>query len=84
MKVSGKLTRVGKWWAAEIAALGVFTQGKTREEVLEMVADAIETLVNQEGFRAKVHKSVEDDCFEISTNDYDKLIELIVSSLREI
>jgi predicted RNase H-like HicB family nuclease len=39
MRFEGKLTRDGKWWLAEIPLLDATTQGHTRKEALEMIAD---------------------------------------------
>jgi hypothetical protein len=54
MRVHGNLKHSGKWWEAEIPALGIYTQGRSHADALRMVADAIESLVNKRGFRAKV------------------------------
>jgi predicted RNase H-like HicB family nuclease len=51
MKLTGKLFKDGKFWLIEVPILDVMTQGHTRKEAFEMIADAIETLVDKENFK---------------------------------
>ncbi len=44
MFFEGKIIKSGKFWAAELPAFCVYTQGKTRKEAFEMLADAVSTL----------------------------------------
>src|SRR5689334_1019557 len=44
-----------KWWLAEVPLLDVMTQGKSERDVYRMIADAVEFLIDQEGFKADVH-----------------------------
>lgn len=55
MRFEGKVVRDGRWWLAEIPLLGAMTQGRTRKEAFEMIADWLETMINTKGFRATVH-----------------------------
>lgn len=43
-----------KYWEVKIAELGVFTQGKSEKDAYAMAADALETLVDEKGFRVEV------------------------------
>lgn len=47
MRFPGKIYKDGKFWLAEIPILEAMTQGHTRKEALEMVADMVETMVNK-------------------------------------
>jgi predicted RNase H-like HicB family nuclease len=43
MRFEGRLLREGRWWLAEVPMLQALTQGRTRKEALEMIADWLET-----------------------------------------
>lgn len=68
MRFSGRVFKEGRYWAIEIPILGVVTQGRTKTDAYEMIADAIESLVNREGFKIKVYPG-EGDYFEIGASD---------------
>ena len=68
MRFEGKLTRDGRFWLAEIPLLEALTQGRTRKEAFEMIADWLETMVNRPGFRARVHPRRGSE-FEVSGSD---------------
>jgi len=54
MRLSGRVFKVGRYWAVEVPMLGVVTQGRTRKEVFEMIADAIQALANKRAFHVEV------------------------------
>lgn len=54
MRLAGRVFKVGKYWAIEAPILDVVTQGHTKKEAYEMIADAIESLVNKKGFKVEV------------------------------
>jgi predicted RNase H-like HicB family nuclease len=82
MRFEGKLTRDGKFWLAEIPLLDAMTQGRTRKEALEMIADWVETMVDRRGFRAEVHPRGKAE-FEISANSPAALTALLLRRRRE-
>lgn len=82
MRFEGKLTRDGKWWLAEIPLLDAMTQGKTRKEALDMIADWVETMVNRRGFRAAVHPRGKSE-FEVSGNSAAAMTALLLRRRRE-
>ena len=55
MRFRGTVKKGEKFWLVEVPALDVMTQGHTRREALEMIADAIEVLVDQPDFKVEVH-----------------------------
>ena len=81
MRLEGRLTRDGRWWIAEIPLLDAMTQGRTRKEAHEMAADLVETLVDREGFEARVHAG-RGDSFELSTSDVPGLVALLIRRAR--
>jgi len=58
------------------------TQGRTRKEALQMVADWMETLVNRDGFKAEVHPRGRNE-FEISGSDAAAMTALLLRRRRE-
>jgi predicted RNase H-like HicB family nuclease len=54
MRLAGRVFKSGEYMAIEVPILGIVTQGRTKKEAFEMIADAIESLVNKEGFKLEV------------------------------
>jgi len=81
MRLEGRVFKVGKSWAIEVPILGVVTQGKTKREAYEMIADAIESLVNKKDFKVQVHTS-RGEYFEIQANDNAALIAFLLRRQR--
>jgi len=81
MRFAGVMKRVGRFWAADVPLLGLHTQGRSRREAREMVADALETLVNREGFAVQVIQGG-DGYFEVSASDISPLVAMMLSHLR--
>lgn len=82
MRFEGKLTREGRWWLAEIPLLEAATQGKTRAEAFEMIADWLETMVNRKHFRARVFPTGK-HTFEVSGSDAAAMTALLLRRRRE-
>ena len=83
MKIEGRLKRDkgDKYWGAEISEVGVFTQGKTRKEACEMAKEAVELLVDKEGFFVDVELSKK-GTFLVAPNDIGPVIALILKQKR--
>ena len=73
----------GKFWLIEAPALDVMTQGRTKKEAYEMLADAVELLVNDPDFKVKVHVASKGQDVTLSANDPDQLIALMLRRQRE-
>lgn len=82
MRFEGKVVRDGRFWLAEIPLLDAGTQGRTRAEALEMVADWLETMVNRADFHAQVHPRGKNE-FEVSGNDAGAMIALLLRRRRQ-
>ncbi len=56
MKIEGKLEKkAGETiWGVDIPEIGIFTQGRTKKEACEMAKEAIELVVNLEGFEVVI------------------------------
>jgi len=83
MRFSGKVFKDGKNWLAEVPILDLMTQGTTKKEAYEMVADMIESMVNKEGFKAGVFKG-KNNTFEIGSKETKHLVSLLLQRKREI
>lgn len=82
MRFGGRVWKDRGVWLVEIPALDVMTQGRTRREALEMIADAIEGFVDKRGFRAVVHVG-SDDRIEVGSADAAALTALLLRRRRQ-
>lgn len=81
MRFRGRLEKAGSFWAVEVPILDVATQGRTKKEALEMIADAVESLANKPGFKAVVFPGPEDD-LEIGATDDATMAALLLRRAR--
>jgi predicted RNase H-like HicB family nuclease/DNA-binding XRE family transcriptional regulator len=82
MRFRGRIVRDGKFWFIEVPALNVMTQGHTRKEALEMIADAIESLVNESGFKVDVYAK-RGEGFEVGSADTSRLTAFFLKRRRQ-
>jgi DNA-binding transcriptional regulator YiaG len=83
MRFSGRIYKDGKFWLAEIPILDLMTQGRTKKEAYEMVADMLETIVNKDGFKVNVFKGA-NNTFEVGSSEAKHLIRLLLQRKRKI
>lgn len=81
MKFEGRVYKSKSFWLAEIPALDLMTQGKTRKEALVMIKDALELLVNERGFSVDVLEQ-EKNIFHIVSQDTKPLLALMLHRQR--
>jgi DNA-binding XRE family transcriptional regulator len=81
MRLAGRVFKVGKFWAIEVPILGVVTQGYTKKEAYEMIADAIESLVNKKGFKVEVFPG-KGEYFELGSPDLSTLTAFLLRRQR--
>ena len=82
MRFEGRVFRVGKHWAVEVPILDVASQGRTKREALEMIADAVESLINRPGFRLDVFPGAGAH-IEVSSEDQATLTALFLRRARQ-
>jgi len=82
MRLKGRYYKDGTFWLAEIPLLDAMTQGRSRRELFEMVADLVETLVDQPEFSAHVYPGADGE-FELSGSDTQALLGLLLRRQRE-
>jgi predicted RNase H-like HicB family nuclease len=68
MRFAGRVTKDGKYWSIEVPILDVITQGLSKKDAYFMIADAIEMLVDKEGFKVDVYPG-KGEYFEIGSKD---------------
>ena len=83
MRFSGKIYKDGTFWLAEIPILDLMTQGRTKREAYEMVADMLDTMVNQKDFEITVFKGKK-DTFEVGSSDAKYFVRLLLQRKREL
>lgn len=81
MRFSGRIFKDGRFWLIEVPVLGVMTQGFSRKEAYFMIADAIESLVNDPDFSITVFPG-QGDYFEIAASSDATLIAFMLRRER--
>lgn len=81
MRIAGKVFKSGKFWAIEVPMLGVVTQGRTKREAYEMIADAIEMLIDQDEIKIDVYPG-RGEYFEISSTNVPALVAFMLKRKR--
>ncbi len=81
MRFGGRIIKSGRYWAVEVPILGVVTQGRTKKEAYEMIADAIESLVNKEGFKVEIYPG-NGEYFEVYSQDLAVMIAFLLRRQR--
>jgi hypothetical protein len=81
MRFAGRIFKSGRFWAIEVPILDVFTQGRTKKEAYEMIADAVESLASRKGFRVRVYQTRVGE-FEIGASDQAVLTALLLRRAR--
>ena len=71
-----------KYWLVEVRLLDVMTQGTSKDDAYCMIADAIETLVDQKGFKIDV-RPLGGDAVTIGATQEGVLIALMLKRQRE-
>jgi len=82
MRFHGRVYREGKFWLAEVPVFNAMTQGRTRKEALDMIADWFETMANRKGFSVDTHQVGRDE-FQISSSDARTMVSLLLQRQRQ-
>jgi DNA-binding XRE family transcriptional regulator len=82
VRLAGRVFKCGKYWAIEVPILGVVTQGRTRKEAFEMIADAIVSLANNPELEVDVHPGT-GEAFTVGSKDSAALAAFLVRRVRE-
>jgi hypothetical protein len=82
MRFAGRVFKTGRFWAVEVPILDVVTQGRSKKDALEMIADAVETLANRSGFKIDVFPGA-GEYFEVGAEDQAILTGLLLRRARQ-
>jgi len=82
MRFQGKLRRDGKFWLAEVPVFDAMTQGRTRKDALDMIADWFVTMADRKGFSVEIHP-VGRHGFEASSTDTRTMVSLLLQRQRQ-
>jgi len=82
MRFQGRVYKDGKQWLAEVPVFDAMTQGRSRREALEMIADWFVTLANRKRFSVDIHVSGTDE-FEVGSADSRTMISLLLQRQRQ-
>ncbi|MCK4412702.1 MAG: helix-turn-helix transcriptional regulator [Candidatus Eisenbacteria sp.] len=82
MRFAGRVFRVGRYWAVEVPILDVVSQGRTKKDALEMIADAVESLANRPGFKLDVFPGA-GEYLEVGSKDQAALTALLLRRARQ-
>src|SRR5215813_8215804 len=72
----------GIWWSAHCDSAGIFTQGKSRADAMQALADAFEDVVNREDFKVTV-TALEGDEVSVESSDPALLLGGVLRYQRE-
>lgn len=89
MELEGKIWKSKKFWLVEVPALDAMTQGRSREEALEMIKDLIkEMLINY--FHEGINRNIEINIIDykgkligVTTNNNSIILALSLRRQRE-
>lgn len=84
MKIEGKVAKAGRYWAVEIPALRIHTQGTSRGDALEMGLDAVKLHAEELGvdIPLSVEAGIGND-FYIASDDVAGLLAFIMRRQRQ-
>lgn len=72
----------GKFWAVEIPALDIHTQGRTKKEAYEMAADAVSVIIDDSSVDVSIVRK-EGVFFKVECSDMRKVFPVLLRRLRE-
>jgi predicted RNase H-like HicB family nuclease len=84
MRFEGRVwkNKGSKYWLVEVPLLDVITQGTSKNDAYYMIADAIEALVNQKGFRVDVRPHG-NESFTVGSSLESWMVALMLKRQRE-
>lgn len=82
MRFPGRLQREGQHWLAEVPVFDAMTQGRTRAEALDMIADWFASMVDRPRFVVRI-VNVRGPDFEIAAADTRPMIGLLLRRQRQ-
>lgn len=82
MRFQGTVYKDSGVWLAEVPLFDAMTEGRTKNDALNMMRDWFETMVHVDGFEVGVHSGRHGE-FEVSANDLRQMIGLLLRRSRQ-
>ncbi len=82
MRFQGTVYKDSGVWLAEVPLFDAMTEGRTKNDALDMIRDWFETTVHADGFKVDVHSGRHGE-FEVSANDLRRMIGLLLRRCRQ-
>ena len=82
MRFQGTVYKDSGVWLAEVPLFDAMTEGRTKNDALNMMRDWFETMVHVDGFEVRVHSGRHGE-FEVSANDLRQMIGLLLRRSRQ-
>lgn len=82
MQLTGKVTKIGKYWAVSCQALQIDTQGLSRKDGLAMMIDAIRVLLEKPDYHIETTLAGGED-FVMTFKDPKPVLALMVQRTRQ-
>jgi DNA-binding XRE family transcriptional regulator len=84
MNLEGRIwkSETSRYWLVEVQDLDIVTEGSSRRDAADMLRDAVESLVNREGFRVRVTVDRDGRC-RVGSNDDAVLLAFMLQRLRQ-
>jgi DNA-binding XRE family transcriptional regulator len=84
MNLEGRIwkSETSRYWLVEVHDLDILTEGFSRRDAADMLRDAIESLVNRDGFRVRVTVGRDGRC-KVGSNDDAVLLAFMLQRLRQ-
>jgi len=81
MRLAGRVFKSDNYWAIEVPILGIATQGHSKKDAFDMMADAIESLINKKDFKVNIYPGKK-SYFEIASEDVATLTAFLLRRQR--
>ena len=82
MRFQGTLRKDGGFWLAEVPVFDALTQGRSRKEALDMIADWFVTMADRRKLDIQI-QPVGRDVFEVASADARRMISLLLQRQRQ-
>ena len=82
MRFQGRVYKDSGVWLAEVPLFDAVTEGRTKNDALNMMRDWFETMVHVDGFEVGVHSGRHGE-FEVRARDLRRMIGLLLRRCRQ-
>ena len=83
MKLEGRVWKDDKWWLIEVPVLGAMTQGRTRKDAFDMMADWVRNAVRDPTCDVTFSGASRSEHFTMSSSQDGRMLALLLRRHRE-